>query len=206
MAQKRPSPAPANASRPTDPATPRTKPDDPLALRSKRAHLRLWLTAGIGFAADVLSKRWALHAIGEPASGPNGAADGAFHPIELVRDYVTLTTQHNDGAVWGVASGRTTLLILASLVALAVLFWLFCSTRSDQSLSHIGLGLLFAGALGNLWDRLFNHGNVIDFIQVDLHVPPANPWPIFNLADALLCVGVGLLLLATLRGARAKPE
>ena len=59
-------------------------------------------------------------------------------------------------------------------------------------------GMLVAGALGNMYDRLFNQGNVIDFIEVNLHVWPANPWPTFNVADIFLCIGVGVLLLTLL--------
>ena len=56
------------------------------------------------------------------------------------------------------------------------------------------LASLMGGALGNMHNRVFNDGKVIDFIEVNLHFPPANPWPTFNLADVLLTVGVAVLL------------
>ena len=55
--------------------------------------------------------------------------------------------------------------------------------------------MLLAGALGNIHDRLFNNGQVVDFIEVNLHFWPANPWPTFNIADVLLCVGVAILVI-----------
>ena len=59
--------------------------------------------------------------------------------------------------------------------------------------------MIFAGAVGNLSNRIFNQGEVIDFIVVDLHFWPANPWPTFNIADVLLVIGVALLLISFYR-------
>ena len=81
----------------------------------------------------------------------------------------------------------------------------YMATWLTLSLLKVGLPailsyfMLFAGAVGNLYNRIFNDGEVIDFIVVDLHFWPANPWPTFNIADALLCVGVALLLISFYR-------
>jgi len=57
---------------------------------------------------------------------------------------------------------------------------------------------------GNLVDR-FLHGYVIDFLSFDLHIPFANPWPAFNVADMCICVAAGLLIIASfLDGKKAK--
>ncbi len=59
---------------------------------------------------------------------------------------------------------------------------------------HIALGLFTGGILGNLYDRIFNDGMVRDFIDVYIG---NKHWPTFNVADGLLCIGVGLLIIST---------
>jgi len=55
--------------------------------------------------------------------------------------------------------------------------------------------MILSGAIGNLWDRIFHH-HVRDFI--DVHLGFGYHWPTFNIADALICVGVGMILYETL--------
>jgi len=165
-----------------------------LALRSPRAHLFVWLTAALGLCADLYTKHWAVETLGPP-NEPAVQIQTDQKTIVLVM----LQIHTNPGAVWGIGAGKTTLLIATSIAALGFLFWLFATSRPDQKLGHIALGMLFAGAVGNLYNRIFNDGEVIDFIVVDLHFWPANPWPTFNIADALLCIGVALLLISFYR-------
>jgi len=163
------------------------------ALRSPGAHLRLWVTMSIGLVADLTSKSWAVHTLGDPDTGQ-------AERLIVIKDYLVFTTVYNTGAVAGIAAGKTTFLLMVSVVALIFLFWFFATTGSKQWFVHIALGLLFAGALGNMHDRIFNHGKVVDFIEVNLHFPGADPWPTFNIADSFLCVGVGVLLVWLLVG------
>jgi len=157
-----------------------------LGLRSVKAHLRLWVTVVLGFGADLGTKIWIIHALGEPADQKK---------IVIIEDYLNFISVYNTGAVAGFASGKTVFLLSVSALAMVFLFWLFAVSRARQWVQHLCIGMLFAGALGNMYDRIFNAGRVIDFIDVDLHFWPANPWPTFNVADVLLCVGVGILLL-----------
>lgn len=170
-----------------------------LALYSGKAHLRLWLIAAAGLTLDRASKVWAIGSLGDPGQGRSQLR-------ALIEGVVSLRTVHNTGAVAGMASGKTGLLILASALALVFLFWLFAWSRRDQWLEHTALGLLFGGALGNMYDRLFNAGRVIDFIEVNLHVWPADPWPTFNVADMLLTAGVALLLVSLLGKRRQRGQ
>ena len=64
------------------------------------------------------------------------------------------------------------------------------ATRRSRSCS--------AGVLGNLTDRLL-HGAVIDFLLFNLHVPFADPWPAFNVADACICIAVGCFMVHSFR-------
>ncbi|MBN2211002.1 MAG: signal peptidase II [Sedimentisphaerales bacterium] len=176
------------------------------AVKCFSAHLRLWLVALAAFAVDLWSKEWVMRTIGSP---PQTAEElGNWHPIVLVDNFLRLATVENPGAIAGVGAGKTRLLILASVIALGFLFWLFCCSKSANYIQHCALGLLFGGALGNLNDRIFNNGRVIDFIEMDLHfnidiagrrIWQASPWPTYNLADVWLCLGVIILLLALWR-------
>jgi len=65
-----------------------------------------------------------------------------------------------------------------------------------QRVAQVALGLFAAGVCGNLWDRAFNDGLVRDFIDVVYW--PGRHWPSFNVADSMLCVAVGLLVVTTL--------
>ncbi|MBN2375210.1 MAG: signal peptidase II [Sedimentisphaerales bacterium] len=168
-----------------------------LGLRSVKAHLRLWLMVVLGFGADLASKIWVIQALGEPQDEKK---------IVIIEGYVNLICAYNTGAVAGFASGKTALLLTVSVMALVFLFWIFAVSRASQWVQQICIGMLFAGALGNMYDRIFNDGRVIDFINVDLHFWPANPWPTFNVADVLLCVGVGILLLSQLGLSKSKSK
>jgi len=160
--------------------------------RNFKAHLCLWIVTVLGVAADLLSKSWAVERLGNPEKGN-------LQHIDIIEGYVRFITVFNPGAVGGAAAGKTTLLVGASVVAIIMLLWFFAVSRSNQFGCHIGLGMLLAGAMGNLYDRVFNDGKVVDFIEVNLHFRPFNPWPTFNIADVLLTVGVGVLMIFMLR-------
>ena len=71
---------------------------------------------------------------------------------------------------------------------------IFLFSGRQPRIFHVALGFLAAGVSGNLYDRVFNDGSVRDFIDVYYH---SFHWPTFNVADILLCVGAGLLLIST---------
>ena len=164
------------------------------ALFNPKAHCRLWLIAGFGLLADLLTKSWALRVIGNP----DVENYSNLNPIDIIDGYVRFITVLNPGASWGIGAGKTALLLSGSAIALVFMFWLFTSLRPKQWVAQVALGMLLGGALGNTYDRIFNGGKVVDFIDVNLGFWPANPWPAFNIADSLLCVGVGILLVSML--------
>lgn len=131
---------------------------------------------------DQLSKRWALAALD----------DGAIEIIGSLRLKLTF----NDGAAFSIGGGRTMLISLVGLAVAAVLIRL--GLRADRRLWAVGLGAILGGALGNLVDRAFRAGDgflggrVVDFIDLQW-------WPVFNVADVSLWIGIGLLAIATLR-------
>ena len=102
----------------------------------------------------------------------------------------------NTGAAWSVLSGNNEMLAIISLVALLLLFFYrdYFDTRSFMG--QTALGLIFGGITGNLIDRLFVK-HVIDFLRFYLYQRGGTEigFPAFNVADAAICTGVGLLFL-----------
>lgn len=137
--------------------------------------------AGTGLLADL----WSKYAVFVWLGYGRGAKT-----VILIPNVLALKTTLNGGAVFGIGQGLALVFILVSLVAVGFVVYVFMSSSRRQWVMHIALGLILAGAMGNLYDRIFNHGNVRDFLMF-LHY-----WPwIFNLADAMLCIGVPLLIL-----------
>lgn len=105
-----------------------------------------------------------------------------------------LTT--NTGAVFGLGKGARWLFIGVSVIAIGVIGYLFARSPASAWWHHLGLGLILAGALGNLYDRVV-YGAVRDMLYL---LPGTGLWPwIFNLADAALMAGVGLVLVLSFR-------
>lgn len=162
------------------------------AFRSGGAWLRFLVPAALGLTADLALKAWSFPE-GVPEHVTFGAGRtpaGSFTAPEVVIPGVLrFTTTVNHGAVFGIGQGHVLLFLGFSLVALAIILWVFLTSLRKQWLVHIALGLITAGALGNLWDRAVHHG-VRDMLQFYAS------WYqyIFNLADVLLCIGVPLLM------------
>ncbi len=114
-----------------------------------------------------------------------------------------LTYVHNAGGPFSLLSGHNSLLVIFSLVATtAVVAW-FLSLKDNSGLQVSALAFIAGGAFGNLWDRIFLQ-QVRDFIDLELiHTLTRYHWPVFNLADVFICVGVGLMVLALLKPTQA---
>jgi signal peptidase II len=121
--------------------------------------------------------------------------------ITVIENFFTITYLRNKGAAFGMLATspwRLPFFIIVSLVAVVVIFVVIKKLRDDQKLAAYALSLIFAGALGNLIDRI-RFGEVIDFIFVHWY---DHYWPAFNVADSAICVGVFLLALDMVREER----
>nr|WP_245788425.1 signal peptidase II [Amycolatopsis marina] len=122
-------------------------------------------------------------------------------PVRVLGGLVYLQLIRNPGAAFSMATGLTWLLALAAIAVVIAIIWLARRLRSVGW--AIGLGLVLAGALGNLADRIFRapgplQGHVVDFISV--FAPNGDAWPIFNVADSAICVGAVLIVVLSLLG------
>ena len=150
------------------------------------AHLIYWPLVTIGITLDLWTKRAVFDWL-EQKQG---------NSVSIVSGFLQLVMAENTGAAFGIASGQRYFLTTISVVALVAILGIFLFSGIKQRLIHIALGLFTAGVCGNLWDRVFNGGRVRDFIDVyysQYH------WPAFNVADSMLCIAVGLLIISSLR-------
>ena len=124
-------------------------------------------------------------------------------PVKLLGGFLYLIHTRNTGAAFSLASGFT--VVLTAIAIGVVIFIARMSRRLYSTGWAVALGLVMGGASGNLADRLFREpgpmrGGVVDFLS--LLDPVSPPWPVFNLADSALVVGVCLAVLLELRGYR----
>lgn len=110
--------------------------------------------------------------------------------VSVIGNFFHLTHITNTGIAFGMARGNNTFFILLSVAILSMLIYFFVKTEKSREL--LPLVLIAAGAAGNLYDRMI-YGSVCDFLEFNLGFPPFNPWPIFNVADAMITVG-GIIL------------
>jgi signal peptidase II len=120
--------------------------------------------------------------------------------INIIPGFFRLTHLENTGAAFSLFADspspfRTTLLIVFSVAALAVVSVLLWKDRSVFHSGTLALSLILGGAVGNLWDRAF-YGKVTDFLDFYIGV---HHWPPFNVADSAIVVGALLLFIRMLR-------
>lgn len=114
--------------------------------------------------------------------------------FEVIPNFLNITSHRNDGAAWGILSGKMSFFFIITIIILVVLIVFYIKEAKNNLLMQIAISLLFAGALGNFIDRVL-HGEVVDF--VDTYIFGYN-FPIFNVADSSLTIGVLLIIIALL--------
>ena len=95
----------------------------------------------------------------------------------------------NRGAAFGIFQGRVGLLSIVTLAVIAVAVWLLISGKIRHKLAMWSVGLIVAGGLGNLIDRIFR-AFVVDYLDVS----PLFHFPVFNFADCCVVIGTALMI------------
>lgn len=149
-----------------------------------------WPLAAGGTILDLWSKRAVFEWLGDK-----------WPPVyDVVPNFIRMVMAENPGAAFSIAQGRRVFLVGISIAALVVVMYVFFAGKMKGTVLKIALALLTAGICGNLYDRVFNRGLVRDFIDVyyrNWH------WPAFNVADSMLCIAVGLIIVHSIvQGAR----
>ena len=114
-----------------------------------------------------------------------------YDPVPWLSPVLSFTYITNTGVSFGLFPQLGSLGALINIVVIAVLLFSYRRLPVDNWLIHLSLGMQVGGALGNLVDRLLWRGQVTDFI--DLNFWPLHEWPVFNLADSSVVVGVVIL-------------
>jgi signal peptidase II len=161
------------------------------ARRRRRAYLVLAAAAPLALLADILTKQLAVSAL-----------EGR-DPVRLLGGAVYFVLIRNSGAAFSLGTGYT---FVFPLITVLVVGWIAWTARRLRSVPWaLALGLVLGGALGNLTDRIFRApgpfvGHVVDFVSV--FDDAGRVFPVFNVADSALCVGVALAVLLELTGRR----
>ncbi len=115
----------------------------------------------------------------------------------LIKDFLFLTKVYNKGAGWSILSDKTIVLVLVSLIASAVIIYLiikYFKMLKENILLSISCGLILGGTVGNLIDRFLTvikqREGVVDFVGMWIG---NYQWPVWNIADAALVVGIILI-------------
>lgn len=156
--------------------------------------MRLGLVvAALVVIADQISKAWVL-----------GLFTGRASRILPVTPFFNVVLTWNTGMSFGLFNDNAALnalifTVIAVIIIVGLVAWL---RRTREPLLAVAIGLVIGGAVGNVIDRLLR-GAVVDFL--DFHVAQWH-WFAFNLADAAICVGVGLMVIDSLLGRREAPN
>ncbi|HEY8666899.1 MAG TPA: signal peptidase II [Tepidisphaeraceae bacterium] len=165
--------------------------------RSPAALLRFFGVNAVGLALDLWTKAYAFTHL---CDGVERFPDGVVQVIDprehrFLPGWLHFTATTNQGAVFGLGQGKRWLFIAVSVAAIVFLTSLFARSRR-QPWYQIILAMLLAGVLGNMFDRV-TLGYVRDMIHALPRWPRLFPY-IFNVADCLLCVGVGVMIIHSL--------
>ncbi len=143
------------------------------------------------YALDQITKWWAINHI-----------DFRTEQRTVITNFFYLCYWDNTGMAWGLFKDNNLPFVFLSVAALIGLAVALFRGAFPDTVSRCGVGLLTAGILGNVTDRLA-HGHVVDLLLFYLHIPGADPFPAFNLADACICVAAALFILGSFQAERS---
>ena len=140
-----------------------------------RPVISLLLVSGFIFAADQWAKNQVVNSL---------ALGESWEPIPGFGRIFRFTYITNSGAAFGLFQDSGLIFVVVAVVVTGAIIYFYPLVKSWPV--KISLGLQLGGALGNLWDRIFNGGEVIDYADLGF-------WPIFNIADISIVIGVTIL-------------
>ncbi|MBU1121484.1 MAG: signal peptidase II [Candidatus Omnitrophica bacterium] len=141
----------------------------------------VWIIASIIFFLDFVIKQYLIN-------------NFSFQSFPVIKNILFITVVFNTGAAFSIFKGNTFFIIVISILFI-FLFLMFMKSENKKNMFFlIPCGLVLGGALSNLCDRVFL-GFVIDYIDLRW-------WPVFNLSDSCISVGIILLLLESIFSAK----
>ncbi|MEK4977468.1 signal peptidase II [Bacillus sp. FSL K6-6540] len=127
-----------------------------------------------------------------------------YEQIPVIGDFFLITSSRNRGAAFGILQDQLWFFIVVTIIVVGGIVWYLRKvSKEGRKLLPTALALVLGGALGNFIDRLIM-GEVVDFLQFNFG---SYTFPIFNIADSCIVIGVGLIILDTLlEGRREKMQ
>lgn len=122
--------------------------------------------------------------------------------IPIINNVLYITSHRNSGAAWGILQGQMWLFYFITLIVIIALIYYIQKAARGKWLLGTSLALMLGGAIGNFIDRVFRK-EVVDFIHTFIF---GYNFPVFNIADSSLCIGVVLLMIVMLRDERETKE
>lgn len=122
--------------------------------------------------------------------------------ITIIDNFLYITSHRNSGAAWGILQGQMWFFYVITAVVIVGIMYYIHKAAKGKWLMGISLGLLLGGAIGNFIDRVLRQ-EVVDFINT---YPFGYNFPVFNVADSALVIGVALLILQMIREEREAKE
>lgn len=167
-----------------------------------RAKWKLFaIVSVLSLVADQITKIWARAELPTNCPDQLHVVDGLMQhkcyglPVSVVENYWDWRLSMNPGSAFGLFSstgsfGRI-MLSIVGVAAVGGMIWMLRKARPDQKVLHWALAFVAGGAVGNLIDRIY-YGVVTDFV---LWRYKTKEWPVFNIADVVLVIGVGLMFI-----------
>ena len=115
--------------------------------------------------------------------------------IPVVKNFFSITYVQNTGAAWSILSNKTYIIVLISFIIILVIGYYVLKNKPNTKMEKIAYSLILGGAVGNFIDRII-YGYVIDFM--DFYIFGYN-YPIFNIADTFIVIGIIILIIITWR-------
>ncbi|MET3318519.1 UNVERIFIED_ORG: signal peptidase II [Peribacillus simplex] len=111
--------------------------------------------------------------------------------IEIIENLLYITSHRNRGAAWGILQGQMWFFYIITIAVIIGLVYYIQKMAKDSRLLGVSLALMLGGAIGNFIDRVVRQ-EVVDFVHTYIF---SYSFPVFNVADAALSIGVGLLVI-----------
>lgn len=114
--------------------------------------------------------------------------------IPIIDNFFAITSHRNKGAAWGILQGQMTFFYIVTIIVVIGIVYMLHKHGKENKLFAFSLSIILGGAIGNFIDRIFRK-EVVDFLDFMIF---SYDFPIFNVADSALTVGVILIIIATI--------
>ena len=118
-----------------------------------------------------------------------------YDSIVIIKDFFYITYVRNTGAAWSIFEGEIFGIVIVSLMIISFIIYYIFKHKPKNKFEMLGYSFILGGAFGNLLDRII-YGYVVDFLDFYIF---GYDYPIFNLADCFILVGVVILIIYTWR-------